>query len=90
MTVLEMGFTLAVFLVPFFITKAYEEIITDVFIYLLMGSSAATSFVSGYFAISGCCKKCKEKKKNKQKQKEEKEEKEVTIQKEKELEEDEN
>ena len=53
-TILEIGFTLASFLVPFFVESVNEIFLADVFIYTLMGTSLVTSLVSAYYYITTC------------------------------------
>ena len=65
-TILEIGFTLASFLVPFFAESVHEESIADVIIYSLMTASIVTMLVSIYFFIVALYKKFKGKMKKKQ------------------------
>ena len=57
-SILEIGFTVGCFFVPFFVEHVQEDVMADVFIYWLMGISAISSVVSFVFTIIALRKKC--------------------------------
>ena len=56
----EVGYTLSTLLVPFLTNKNYQELLSDIFIFMLLGTTAINTCISVLSLISTVLKRCKE------------------------------